>query len=160
MWDIIQRLPESLTLVVVSHSLDEIEALCNRFGILVHGNMKFIGSIEDLMEKYGAGYIIEVNAEPRMLDSVHTFCLERAITRNALGNNHLIQILTLERDQEIGLLRLRVEEEFDIPFALGEFEKKKSSLKISDYSISRVSLQHILDMSILSESLSPIHVRR
>lgn len=41
------------TIVLSSHHMDEVEKLCDRIGILHKGEIMDIGTIEELMEKYG-----------------------------------------------------------------------------------------------------------
>lgn len=44
------------TIILTSHSMDECEELCNRLSIMVGGQLRCIGFIQRLKEKYGKGY--------------------------------------------------------------------------------------------------------
>ncbi|XP_075215102.1 phospholipid-transporting ATPase ABCA3-like [Lycorma delicatula] len=48
------------SIVLTSHSMDECEALCNRLTIMVQGQMKCIGNIQHLKQKYGQGFTIMI----------------------------------------------------------------------------------------------------
>lgn len=43
--------------------MEECETLCDRFTILVKGEMKFIGTIEDLKNKYGMGFSLLIKLQ-------------------------------------------------------------------------------------------------
>jgi len=59
MWSVIRGIHES-SVVLTSHSLEEIEALCTRVGIMVDGKFKCIGSIQHLKPKFNGGYEIHI----------------------------------------------------------------------------------------------------
>uniref|UniRef100_A0A8D8AHC9 ATP-binding cassette sub-family A member 3 n=1 Tax=Culex pipiens TaxID=7175 RepID=A0A8D8AHC9_CULPI len=44
------------TIILTSHSMDECEELCNRLSIMVDGQLRCIGFIQRLKEKYGKGF--------------------------------------------------------------------------------------------------------
>ena len=48
------------SILLTSHSMDECEALCSRLAIMVNGNFKCLGSIQQLRKKYGQGYSLTI----------------------------------------------------------------------------------------------------
>lgn len=61
LWDTIRNLTtEGKSVLFTSHSMEECEALCSRLSIMVNGQMKCLGSIQHLKNKYGDGYTISV----------------------------------------------------------------------------------------------------
>ncbi|XP_053380428.1 ATP-binding cassette sub-family A member 2-like isoform X1 [Mercenaria mercenaria] len=61
LWDVIQRLVQTGTSVVFSsHSMEECETLCSRLSIMAKGQLKCIGSVQHLKDKYGDGYTLTV----------------------------------------------------------------------------------------------------
>ncbi|XP_055347534.1 cholesterol transporter ABCA5-like [Paramacrobiotus metropolitanus] len=46
--------------ILTTHSMEEADALCDRIGIIVNGELKCIGSSQHLKNKFGSGYILEV----------------------------------------------------------------------------------------------------
>ena len=48
LWNIIKSLKGKMTIVLTSHYLEEIEALCDRVAILSKGNLLDIGSVEEI----------------------------------------------------------------------------------------------------------------
>ena len=48
LWTIIKKLKESITIILTSHYLEEIEQLCDRVAILSKGKLLQVGTIEDI----------------------------------------------------------------------------------------------------------------
>ena len=49
------------------YSMEEDETLCKRIGILVYGQFKFLSTSDEIKEKYGYGY--EINLQIRKPDN-------------------------------------------------------------------------------------------
>ena len=66
-WSCIKSLQcHQRTIVLTSHSMDECEMLCNRLGIMKNGELKCIGYIQKLKEKYGKGFSLMVKMKPQV----------------------------------------------------------------------------------------------
>lgn len=48
LWNIIKNLKGKMTIILTTHYLEEAEAICDRIGIMVKGNLKAIGNILEL----------------------------------------------------------------------------------------------------------------
>jgi ATP-binding cassette subfamily A (ABC1) protein 5 len=46
--------------ILTTHSMEEADALCNRVGIMVKGELRCLGSTQHLKNKYGGGYMLEI----------------------------------------------------------------------------------------------------
>ncbi|CDW52395.1 ATP binding cassette sub family A [Trichuris trichiura] len=58
-WQLLERVRCSgVSILLTSHSMEECEALCARLAVLVHGEVKCIGSPQQLKAKYGKGYLL------------------------------------------------------------------------------------------------------
>jgi len=58
-WDIIASAKASgQSVILTSHSMDEIEILCSRLGIMVNGRFQCMGSAEYLRNKFAHGYTL------------------------------------------------------------------------------------------------------
>merc|ERR1711937_978325 len=56
--------PEERTSVILTtHSMEECEALCPRIGIMAGGNLKCLGSAQQLKSKFGQGYQVEMKVK-------------------------------------------------------------------------------------------------
>jgi ATP-binding cassette, subfamily A (ABC1), member 3 len=63
MWTIISRistLRKKSTVILTTHSMEEAEALCTKMGIMVSGRFKCYGSSQEIKDKFGTGYEIEL----------------------------------------------------------------------------------------------------
>lgn len=61
--------------------MEECEALCSRLSIMVNGQMKCLGSIQHLKNKYGDGYTISVIL--KALDKTHS--VQQYMVKNIPG---------------------------------------------------------------------------
>ena len=61
-WKSVRRLATSgSSVLLTSHYMDEVEALCARVGVLIQGRIAFLGTPEQLIAKFGGGTRIIVN---------------------------------------------------------------------------------------------------
>ncbi|KAM9208960.1 phospholipid-transporting ATPase ABCA3-like [Dugong dugon] len=59
LWDIVSRIHESSkAVVIISHSMEECEALCTRLAIMENGKFKCLGSPQYLKNKFGSGFTL------------------------------------------------------------------------------------------------------
>ncbi|KAJ8686329.1 hypothetical protein QAD02_022123 [Eretmocerus hayati] len=66
LWNVIQSCQiTGQAVVLTSHSMEECEALCNRIAIMVSGRLVCIGPVQELKQRFGTGYDIQIkmNAE-------------------------------------------------------------------------------------------------
>ena len=54
LWNIIQKLKKTVTIVLTSHYLEEIEKLCDRVAILSKGILLKVGTVEEIKQLTGA----------------------------------------------------------------------------------------------------------
>merc|ERR1712127_1081637 len=48
------------SVILTTHSMEECEALCPRIGIMAGGNLRCLGSAQQLKSKFGQGYQVEM----------------------------------------------------------------------------------------------------
>lgn len=63
MWAVIGRLTnekKQSTVVLTTHSMEEAEALSTKLAIMVEGNLRCIGPVQSIKDKYGKGFEVEV----------------------------------------------------------------------------------------------------
>ncbi|KAL4218636.1 ATP-binding cassette sub- A member 2 [Mactra antiquata] len=59
LWDVIQHLVrQGMSVVFSSHSMEECETLCSRLTIMAKGQLKCLGSVQHLKDKFGNGYTL------------------------------------------------------------------------------------------------------
>ncbi|XP_058807246.1 phospholipid-transporting ATPase ABCA1-like isoform X2 [Phymastichus coffea] len=65
LWNIIQSCQSTgQAIILTSHSMEECEALCNRLVIMVNGQLVCIGPCQELKQRFGAGYDIQMKLNP------------------------------------------------------------------------------------------------
>ncbi|NWS77630.1 ABCAA protein, partial [Crotophaga sulcirostris] len=58
--------------ILTTHYMEEAEAVCDRVAILVSGQLRYIGSIQYLKNKFGKGYLLEIKVkDPECTDLLH-----------------------------------------------------------------------------------------
>ena len=48
------------SIVLTTHSMEEAESLCFKIGILINGRFICFGTLEDLKNKYGGGFNVQI----------------------------------------------------------------------------------------------------
>jgi ABC-type multidrug transport system ATPase subunit len=80
-WNIIEKLSTNRTVILVSHSMEEVEALCHRVGVMINGKLQCLGSIQHLKAKFGGGYLIEVKCAVDKVEECLEFCFQIALKK-------------------------------------------------------------------------------
>ena len=162
MWNVIQQVSNNRTVILVSHSMEEIEALCTRVGVMVSGRMQCLGSVQHLKGKFGGGYEVEVRCHVSKVQACLQLCKDNLIplhTRNPLADSSEVEQFqdqrehtqTLPQPQESaeleelhgGYFRLKITRDIDLARAFAALEQNKSQLEIYDYSISQCTLEQV-----------------
>lgn len=87
MWDVIARVAteqKRCSIMLTTHSMEEVQALCTRVGIMVGGQLRCLGSIQHLKDRFGKGYQLDVKLqdveESRRQEMIDKFTLPAEIT--------------------------------------------------------------------------------
>ncbi|XP_014205590.1 ATP-binding cassette sub-family A member 1-like [Copidosoma floridanum] len=74
LWNVIQSCQSTgQAIILTSHSMEECEALCNRLAIMVNGQLVCIGPCQELKQRFGAGYDIQMKLNPeKAIDEVES----------------------------------------------------------------------------------------
>ncbi|KAK1195197.1 ABCAA protein, partial [Pygoscelis papua] len=63
--------------ILTTHYMEEAEAVCDRVAIMVSGQLRCIGSIQYLKNKFGKGYLLEIKVmDPERTDLLHAEILK------------------------------------------------------------------------------------
>lgn len=64
LWDMMAKIRDNGTAIVLSsHSMEEVEALCTRLAIMANGQIKCIGSIQHIKNKYSKGLVLKIKID-------------------------------------------------------------------------------------------------
>ena len=67
MWSIIHKMStmgKKSSIIMTTHSMDEAETLCKRMGIMVNGEFVCLGKANEIKNKYGYGYELNLRIKP------------------------------------------------------------------------------------------------
>ncbi|GMF17211.1 unnamed protein product [Phytophthora lilii] len=73
MWDVISEIStynKESTVVLTTHSMEECEALCTRVGIMVGGELKCLGSVQHLKNRFGDGLMFDAKLQAPSAETV------------------------------------------------------------------------------------------
>ena len=130
MWNVIEQVSARRSVILVSHSMEEVEALCTRMGVMVSGRLQCLGSAQHLKNRFGMGYQVEIRCLVTRADD----CITLFKT---------IVPLAIIDEVHGGYIRFKVQNDFDLAQAFQELETAKSAYDIFDYSISQCTLEQI-----------------
>ena len=71
MWSVIHKMStkgRKSSVIMTTHSMDEAETLCKRMGIMVNGEFVCLGTANQIKNKYGDGYEIDVRIKPMSIE--------------------------------------------------------------------------------------------
>jgi len=63
MWSVIHKISskgKKSSVILTTHSMEEAETLCRRMGIMVAGQFKCLGTSQNIKDKYGFGFEIDL----------------------------------------------------------------------------------------------------
>jgi ABC-type multidrug transport system ATPase subunit len=63
MWDYIATVKKGRAIVLTTHSMEEADALCNNIGIMIRGQMRALGTSQQLKSDHGEGYMVTIRIE-------------------------------------------------------------------------------------------------
>ena len=127
----IRQMQGGRVVIITSHVLSEIDAICSRIGIMVNGRLACLGTSQHLKSKYGQGYLMEVKT--RNLDKevdVHEF-----VTSLSPG--------AVLDESHSGQMKYQLPEGMQLSRLFRAIEGKKAELEIEDYSVSQTTLEQV-----------------
>ncbi|KAN0018400.1 hypothetical protein ACTFIU_011016 [Dictyostelium citrinum] len=134
---VISELGKNKVIILTSHSMSDIQALCSRMTIMRDGQFKCLGSTQHIKSKFGAGYSVEVKFKKSCLDVGIPQSLQRVLecfpNANVLDQHDLMASLELPNPPENPI---KVSEIFHI------LSTELSSI-LDDYSVSQTSLEQV-----------------
>ncbi|KAH7963314.1 hypothetical protein HPB52_020539 [Rhipicephalus sanguineus] len=129
-----------ISIVLSSHSLADVEFLCNRIAILGGGRLQCLGSLAHLKHKFGQGYTITVKTYP---DRKQDFLYQRDVAREVSKNFQEVELMHSYEAMQ-GLLEFRVSR---ISMLWSEMFTRmariKKRFKLQDFYIADTSLEQI-----------------
>ncbi|NXO31953.1 ABCA9 protein, partial [Cisticola juncidis] len=134
MWKVIQASVEGRerAAILCTQSL-AAAATCDRVAILVSGQLRYIGSLEDLKRKFGTSYHLEL----KMTDVGHSDALHREIL------NLFPHAARQERTSSLLTYKIPVADALPLSRSFSTLEAAKRNFKLEEYSLSLNTLHQV-----------------
>lgn len=133
LWDQIRKAQDAgRTIILTSHSTEECEALCNRVGVLVEGELKCIGPIQYLRNKFANGYVIKIQIEredPELVKEI--ICKVSIFAPSAVFKEQISTFLIFHIENA------KLSEVF------GNLARLKEALNIENFTINQMNLEDV-----------------
>ena len=131
MWTLISALAERMSVVLTSHSMEEVDALCQRVGILVAGRLRCLGSIQHLKLKFSNALFLELHTAETEVARV-TQWLQATFRGAELVEQHWGRLKFSLPRADLSLAAL-----------FGGIEANKVAMQISNYAVTQATLESI-----------------
>ncbi|XP_004946289.2 ATP-binding cassette sub-family A member 10 [Gallus gallus] len=119
--------------VLTTHYMEEAEAVCDRVAILVAGQLRCIGSIQYLKNKFGKGYLLEIKVkDPETTDLLHAEILR--IFPSAARQ---------ERFPSLLVYKVPMEDALPLSQSFSKLEEVKQNFHLEEYSFSLNTLAQV-----------------
>ncbi|NXT07775.1 ABCA9 protein, partial [Prunella fulvescens] len=117
--------------ILTTHCMEEAEAVCDRVAILVSGQLRCIGSIQYLKNKFGKGYLLEIKVkDPESSDALHAEVLR--IFPGAARQ---------ERFPSLLVYKVPMTDALPLSQSFSKLEEAKRSCSLEEYSFSLNTLE-------------------
>ncbi|NWW43947.1 ABCA9 protein, partial [Pedionomus torquatus] len=135
MWRVIQAVlkGKERAAVLSTQYLEEAAAMCDRVAILVSGQLRYIGSLEDLKMKFGMSYRLEVKpTDSGQGDALHAEIL--GLFPHAARQ---------ERTASLLIYKIPMEDALPLSQSFSKLEAAKQKFRLEEYSLSLHTLQQV-----------------
>ncbi|NWI32033.1 ABCAA protein, partial [Sula dactylatra] len=140
MWKVIQTAVKGKerAAILCTQYLEEAAAMCDRVAFLVSGQLRYIGSPEDLKSKFGTSYHLEV----KMTDTEQSDALHAEILR--LFPHAARQ----ERTTSLLIYKIPMQDALPLSQSFSKLEAAQQNFRLEEYSLSLHTLQQVfLDLT-------------
>uniref|UniRef100_A0A2C9L5H4 ABC transporter domain-containing protein n=2 Tax=Biomphalaria glabrata TaxID=6526 RepID=A0A2C9L5H4_BIOGL len=125
--------------ILTTHYMEEADALCDRVGIMVNGQLECLGSTQHLKSKYGSGYILEVKLRYNASTQVESLMdsLEEHLNKLFPG------LEKVERFQERAQYAIPKDDVKFLGVTFSNLEKCKETHNLEEYNFSQSTLEQV-----------------
>lgn len=81
LWSVVKQSKQDRAIILTTHSMEEAEALCDRLGIFVNGELQCIGNAKELTARYGGLYVLTITTAVE--EEFAVMQLAKSLTPNA-----------------------------------------------------------------------------
>jgi len=146
MWRFIKDNMTGRTVLLTTHAMDEAETLCDRIGIMVNGQMRCIGTPEELKYKYVRGYSLECYLEEKKEGEGNVVQVKEYIEDKFPGSDIL--------EEQSFLVKFLIPPTKSLGTIFKIIEAEKENLGIQKYALSETSLEQVF-LSFVADQVNP-----
>ncbi|XP_075025522.1 ATP-binding cassette sub-family A member 10-like [Calonectris borealis] len=119
--------------ILTTHHMEEAEAVCDRVAMMVSGQLRCIGSIQYLKNKFGKGYLLEIKVkDPQCTDLLHAEISR--IFPSAARQERLPSLL---------VYKVPMEDALPLSQSFSKLEEAKRNFNLEEYSFSLNTLAQV-----------------
>jgi len=131
LWSAIKEAKKDRSIILTTHSMEEAEALCDRIGIFVAGELRCIGGPKEITKTHGGHYVISATCSAGMQQRVHDFF------KSVSGNAQCTYAVAETMKFSIPLEDIKISELF------GKLQAQANAIGLTDWGISNASLEEV-----------------
>lgn len=131
LWSVVKQSKQDRAIILTTHSMEEAEALCDRLGIFVNGELQCIGNAKELTARYGGLYVLTITTPEKEEAGVMELAL--SLTLNAK------MIYSLSGTHKFELPKSEV----SITTVFSAIEQNKRRLRIRAWGLSDTTLEDV-----------------
>jgi len=146
MWKFIKDNMSGRTVLLTTHAMDEAETLCNRIGIMVNGQMRCIGTPEELKSKYAQGYSLECHLDEKKEGEGNVVQIKEYIKDKFPGSDIL--------EEHSFLIKFLIPPRKSLGTLFKIIEADKETLRMQKYALSETSLEQVF-LSFVADQVNP-----
>eukprot|EP01130_Rhizamoeba_saxonica_P016314 TRINITY_DN7523_c0_g1_i1.p1 TRINITY_DN7523_c0_g1~~TRINITY_DN7523_c0_g1_i1.p1 ORF type:complete len:975 (-),score=216.56 TRINITY_DN7523_c0_g1_i1:41-2965(-) len=130
LWEVVLAQKKKSSILLTTHSMEEAEALCDRLGIFVSGQLVTLGSSQNLKSRFGTGFRLVVTStkEKKVRKFVQNLIPQAESASAPIGGT---QTWDIPKDA------------IDLSDLFREIEQVKKKLKITDWGVSNTTLEEV-----------------
>ena len=115
------------TILISSHILLELADLCNKVGIVEQGQLKFVGTIQEILEKARTGIVLHVGVADKTMQAAEVI-KQVAGVQSAEVTDHHIRVMMDPADHDVARIAAKL---VNNGFALTRLEEEKVNLEMA-----------------------------
>uniref|UniRef100_A0A7I4ACZ0 ABC transporter domain-containing protein n=1 Tax=Physcomitrium patens TaxID=3218 RepID=A0A7I4ACZ0_PHYPA len=131
LWNVVKQSKKDRAIILTTHSMEEAEALCDRLGIFVNGELQCIGNAKELTARYGGLYVLTITTPPS--EELEVIELVKSLTPNAK------KIYGLSGTQKFELPKTEV----SVGTVFSVIEQAKDRLHVEAWGLSDTTLEDV-----------------
>eukprot|EP01063_Lacrimia_lanifica_P005786 TRINITY_DN1349_c0_g4_i1.p1 TRINITY_DN1349_c0_g4~~TRINITY_DN1349_c0_g4_i1.p1 ORF type:complete len:2965 (+),score=707.36 TRINITY_DN1349_c0_g4_i1:77-8971(+) len=130
---------EAPVMFLTTHSLEEVQMIATRVGILVQGRLRKLGKLQHLCEKYGSSWSLAVRTSNDLNSHAFTKCLQQTVADTRIISSRA------------GATVYSIPKQVKISSVFSFVERGRERFQIDDYGVNHMSLEEVFFQTVLDD---------